>query len=355
VNRYFEAIKADRREEAHALFQALNARRNSDNSGDLIPFWRALVETDGAAEQARHWPAQKLLDYGNDVLGSLRPGMVYVGGTDPGCFIPTMLNEASEGEQHIVLTQNALADMSYLDYLSYLYGEKLNSLTHEDSQKGFEDYMADAKNRLTHDQQFPDEPKQVRPGEDLKMDGGRFQVSGQVAVMSINEQLLKLLMEKNPNLSFALEESFPFKSTYGEATPLGPIMELGVSKERALNAGTAAESVAYWETASQQLLSDPGASASPDTLNAYAKMALAQANLFTDHALTTQAEQTFRLANQLAPASDEVVFSYAAFLAGQNRFAEAEQVANTALRFSPGDIQLQNLAQQLSKQTKQSR
>jgi hypothetical protein len=47
-------------------------------------------------------PAQKLLDYGNAVLGALRPGMVYVGGTDPGRWIPTLLNETSESERHIV-------------------------------------------------------------------------------------------------------------------------------------------------------------------------------------------------------------------------------------------------------------
>jgi hypothetical protein len=31
--------------------------------------------------------------------------MAYAGGTDPGCFIPTMLNETTDGEQHIVFTQ----------------------------------------------------------------------------------------------------------------------------------------------------------------------------------------------------------------------------------------------------------
>ena len=53
------------------------------------------METYGVAEIAHLWPAQQVLDYGEAVLGSLRPGMVYVGGTDAGRFIPTLLNETS--------------------------------------------------------------------------------------------------------------------------------------------------------------------------------------------------------------------------------------------------------------------
>ena len=52
--------------------------------------------------------------------------MVYVGGTDPGAFITSFLNETSDGEHHVVLTQNALADGTYLDYLNALYGDRMN-------------------------------------------------------------------------------------------------------------------------------------------------------------------------------------------------------------------------------------
>jgi len=80
-------------------------------------------------------PPEKLLDYGNAILESLRPGMVYVGGTDPGRWIPTLLNETSEGERHIVLTQNALADATYLDYVNFLYGDRLTALSSDDSKR----------------------------------------------------------------------------------------------------------------------------------------------------------------------------------------------------------------------------
>src|SRR5213079_261931 len=107
--------------------------------------------------------AQKLLDYGEAVLGSLRPGMVYVGGTDPGRFIPTLLNETGDGERHVIVTQNGLAAGSYLDYLNFLYGDRLTTLTHEDSNRAFQDYLTDFQKRLAHDQQFPRNPSKSSP------------------------------------------------------------------------------------------------------------------------------------------------------------------------------------------------
>jgi len=66
-----------------------------------------------------------------------------------------MLNETSEGEHHVVLTQNALADGTYLDYVNFLYGDRLRTLNGDDSKRAFEDYMTDARKRLQHDQEFP--------------------------------------------------------------------------------------------------------------------------------------------------------------------------------------------------------
>jgi len=55
--------------------------------------------------------------------------MVYLGGTDEGRAIPEFLNETRDGERHIVITQNGLADGSYLKYLELLYHDQLVTLT----------------------------------------------------------------------------------------------------------------------------------------------------------------------------------------------------------------------------------
>ena len=156
VERFFAAAEAGRWEEVKDLFGSLKKLRDSSEATeDFKKLWPAILETFGVAEAAHDWPPQKLLDYGQAMLGSLRPGMVYVGGTDSGRFIPTLLNETSDGQQRVVLTQNALADGSYLDYLRFLYDDRMTLPTQEDSQCALQEYTSDAQKRFVHDQQFP--------------------------------------------------------------------------------------------------------------------------------------------------------------------------------------------------------
>ncbi len=327
VERFFQAVAAGRWEELNADFEALKQRRESGNGEDLGVLWGPILETLLIAECGHNWPAQKLLDYGEATLGALRPGMVYVGGTDPGRGIPTLLNETSDAERHIVITQNALADGSYLQYVNFLYGDRMTTLTPEESQSAFQDYMADAQQRLAHDQQFPDEPKQIRPGEDIQMVDNRVQVSGQVAVMAINENLLQAIMAKNPDLSFALEESFPLKSTYPNAMPLGSLMELGVQDvQNSFTRETAAQAVNYWRDTAQQVLSDAEAPADSADRLAYSKMATAQATLLADHQYSAEAEQAYRVAMQISPANPEAVYGLGQLLATTGRSDEARQL-----------------------------
>ena len=303
---------------------------------DLKPFWATVLDAYGAAEQAHNWPAQQLLDYGNAVLNSLRPDMVYVGGTDVGRWVPSLLNETSGGTPHIMLTQNALADGTYLEYVRELYGERFNTLSNEDSEHAFQNYMADVQKRLAHDQQFPDEPKQIRPGENVQIIDGRVQVSGQVAVMAINEHILQMLMQKNPDLSFAMQESFPLRGTYGDAVPLGPLMELGVKDApTTFTAERATHSVDYWRNAAQLVLADPQATSSETTLKAYSHDINSTANLLAAHGFSSDAEQAYRLSTQLWPSNPEAVGGLANVLAQTGRHSEAHQLLANFTRDYP--------------------
>jgi len=352
VARFFAAVRAGNWPETTNLFAALKQlRQSSSGEPGLGKLWPAIVETYGTAEQAHLWPAQKLLDYGNAILDSLRPGMVYVGGNDAGRFIPTLLGETRDGEHPIVLTQNGLADGTYLDYVRFQYGDKLNALTSDDSQNAFQTYLTDAQKRLQHDLDFPNEPKQLRPGEDVQSIDGRLQVSGQVAVMAINEQLLKTLLQKNPDLSFALTESFPFSSLYGEAVPLGAITELrATDAASALTPERAAESLDWWRSTTQTLLADPDAAASSTARDAYAKLILGQAGLFEDRKLSAQAESAYQLATSLSPGSPEAVFRYVNLLMQQQRLDEARQIAQTAVNTAPDNEQFRGLLTQLHRE-----
>ena len=163
-----------------------------------------------------------------------------------------------------------------------------------------------------------------------------MQVSGQVAVMAINEKLLQALMRNNPELSFALQESFPLPGTYGNAAPLGPIMELGLQDvQSAFTAERAAQSLDYWRGMAQQLAADPEASGSPETLKSYSKLALGQANLLADHQYSAEAEQAYRLSTQFWPGNIESVSDLSKLLLRTGRADEARRLMDDFERKFP--------------------
>ena len=248
------------------------------------------------------------------------------------------------GERHVILTQNGLAASSYLDYLNFLYGDRLATLTHEDSNRAFQDYFTDLQRRLEHDREFPDEPRQVQPGENSFSDlsrsitsqDGRVELTGSAAMMAVNERLLQMLLQKNPELSFALEESFPLKSTYADATLLGPITELRAhDPQNALTAERAAQSIEYWRALAEQFRVFPDESEWSVELKTYSKLVVAQANLFADRSFPAEAEQTYRIANQIYPANVEATTGLAGVFMRSGRASEANQMLDQFIRDYP--------------------
>jgi hypothetical protein len=324
VERFFAAVESGIWPDIQAAFEKINggdssASHSERRSPEVVKLWPAIIDAFGTAEQVHDWPAQELLDYGNAILGALRPGMVYVGGTDNGRWIPELLNETTDGERHIVITQNGLAASDYLDYVRLQYDDRLATLSEDDSKRAFEEYVTDARRRLEHDQQFPHEPKQIRPGEDVRLVDGKTHVGGQVAVMAINEKLLVALMEKNPELDFAIQESFPLQGTYADALPLGPLMELNARDEQnAFTAERAADLASYWRNTAEQLRANPSP-ASDSALKSYSHDAVSAANLLAAHDFTSEAQAAYQLAAELWADNPEPVAGLARLLARQGQ------------------------------------
>src|ERR1017187_7469814 len=294
----------------------------------VMPLWSGLSHW-YKSEQHNHWfgfwfghdmftppftdPKTGKLSYDNDLRATLLknpanatliyPEMdrntIVFGGTDPGRFCPTysifcdsFIPHSCQPEQDqkfdrrdcYLITQNALADGTYLDYLraqynrskqidppffselsKYTFGlflgqasadsgltSAVNSALYnvldrpftawgahvekyrrergvyppaeiyipspDDSQKCFQDYTEDVGRRS--------QLNQLKPGEDVKIENGRVQVSGQVAVMNINGLLCKVIFDNNPTNSFYVEESFPLDWMYPYETPHGIIMKI---------------------------------------------------------------------------------------------------------------------------------
>ena len=96
----------------------------------------------------------------------------------------------------------------------------------QDSQETYNEFYSDAQKRMEHDLKFPNEPKQVRPDENINTANGQMQVTGQGAVMRINGMLTKMIFDRNPDHEFYVEESFPLDWMYPNLTPFGIIMKI---------------------------------------------------------------------------------------------------------------------------------
>jgi hypothetical protein len=297
-----------------------------------------------------------------------------------------MCKSQVNADPFFVLTQNALADSTYLDYLRGMYGAKIYTPTDEDSKKCFQDYTEDAQRRM--------QSHQLMPGENVKMVDGKIQVSGQIAVMEINGLLAKVVFDKNPDREFFIEESFPLDWMYPYLEPHGLIMKINRQPLSELSEEIVRKDHEYWSDYVKPMI---GGWLNDDTpveqVAAFAKKTFGKQNFsgFTgdrrfiqnDYAHKTfsklrssqaglyawrlkqaanasekermahEADFAFRQAWALCPYSPEAVFRYVNLLLAQDRSADALIVAETAAQM-PANLgrdggQIRNLVEQLKK------
>jgi tetratricopeptide (TPR) repeat protein len=88
-------------------------------------------------------------------------------------------------------------------------------------------YENDAAQRLKHDREHPNEPRQIKPGEDVNVDDqGHMSFGGVLVVMGINSYVTKVMFDANPDHEFYVEESYPMDWMYPYLTPFGVIMKV---------------------------------------------------------------------------------------------------------------------------------
>lgn len=218
------------------VFRAL-IRRSAQYSGD-IPMdprvngteWETVREVWGAFDCLASDVAMDKYSValGQDIIHSIPAGSIYFGGNDPGRWVITALQTSHvNGDPFFTLSQNPLIDPGYLEYLRSMYGAKIYIPTANDSQQCFSTYMEDAQRRLFHDQNFPNEPKQITPGENVSSDsGGHLRVNSHISVMAINGLLSKIIFDHETSREFYVVESFPLDWMYPHLEPHGLIMKV---------------------------------------------------------------------------------------------------------------------------------
>jgi len=349
--------------------------------------WQAIIEIWGGLEAFGEGDAQYSALYAKDIINSIPAGSIYFGGTDPGRFLITaMQKNQAAGDPFFTLTQNALADSTYLDYLRSMYDDKLYIPTAEDSQKAFQDYTQDVAKRQKENQ--------LKPGEDVQVDpaSGRMQVSGQVAVMEINALLVKDIFDQNTNQDFYVEESFPLDWMYPHLEPNGIIFKLNrqplaglydeiVQRDHDYWTQTVTPMIGGWlnnDTSVKEVAAFAekvfgqrdfnGFTGDPQFIqNAYSHKMFSKerssiAGLYAwraQHAtnaaekkrMNDEADFAFRQSFALCPYSPEAVNRYVNLLLSESRSADALLVAETAAKMPPmkgrdGD-QIRSLVKQL--------
>ena len=140
---FYKAAEAGDWQDATDLFGQMRKRLDGDSSlrGS---WWSATLDAAGV-----FWTFplgdKYAIAFGNDIIKSIPDGSIYFGGADPGRFVVTALMEShADGKPFFMLSQNPLADATYLHYLRAMYGGKIHTPTDEDLQKSFQDYKTDA-------------------------------------------------------------------------------------------------------------------------------------------------------------------------------------------------------------------
>jgi len=396
-------------------FGKLKIGRSEDEGSKMdtaftSPLWSTVLELELIAEYYLRLGSPFLVLMANDLMSGIPKGAVCLGGTDPGRGLPTAFSESHvRGEPFFTISQNNLADGNYLAYLRSTYGQKLKMPSIEVMQRCFKDYLDDAGRRAKHDLEFPNEPRQVKLGEDIRWEENRLTVKGQVAVMAINALLVKDIFDKNPDREFFVEESFPLEWMYPHLTPHGAILKLNRQPVARLTAEVIAKDRAFWDGRFKQLMGDWLTQATTvkevcdfverayvrrdltdfkgdrqylangDAQKAYSKLRSAQAGLYywrinstadspdEQAKMTAEADFAFRQAFALCPSSPEALFRYTNLLISRGnmeasrgntpeslrRVDDAIRLAQTAFRVDPKMPSASDLSKNLAEMRRQ--
>ena len=370
--RFFSAVENGDWEATTNDYAKMKSRVDSDNTL-YGSWWQPVLEVFGSAEQFALGDEKYAAAFGNDIIQSLPPDSIYLGGTDPGRFIVTALEKSPRaGDPFFGLSQNPLTDKTYLDYLRSIYGGKIYLPTTNDWQKCYDDYFQDfAQRQATH---------QLQPGESVTNGSdGKMHVNSYLSVLQVRSLLARVVFNQNTDREFYVEESFPLEWMYPCLEPHGLIFKLDRQPLSALSDDIVQQDHAYWTKTISPMIGDwlnddttvtniaaftekvylqhdyNGFTGDPafvenelscrmfskersSIAGLYAWRAQHDTDLATRQRMAAAADFAYRQAWALCPDSPEAVFGYVTFLMTEKRTSNALEVAETAAKFRGGPM-----------------
>jgi tetratricopeptide (TPR) repeat protein len=397
---FFDAAKTGNGQAVTNMFESFSPRHSlyqqqkkdgadHPDTSMAVNYWWPVLEIVDAYDAVLNGEPKYTQKLADEIINSIPAGSIYFGGNTEAHSLPVAFCKShAAADPFFILTQNALADESYLEYLRDTYSPTIYTPTKPELDKALEDYKSDAQKRLEHDKNFPREPRQIRPGEDVRVVDGKMNMTGHVAVMALNARLAKLIFEKNPNRQFYLAESFPLDWMYPYLEPHGLIMKINREPAGALSGETIQKDHDYWRARVDEMIGpwlredtsvqtiaefvqkvyvdrnlagftgDPRFVQNENAQKIFSKLRSSIAGLYSwylpnakspEHqkGMIKEADFAFRQAFVLCPSSPEALFRYINLLISLGRVDDAIQLAEAALAINPENGQSQALLQEL--------
>ncbi len=349
--------------------------QNGHDFGWQFGNWQ-LQGVDGIKEdmQAWHSPSefeQQWAAYPNKAYPQpMGSNAIFFGGTDPGRFVPTYMIYSAKVRQDVYLiTQNALADNTYMNVMRDLYGDQIWIPSPIDSNFAFQKYIEGVRSG------------KIQAGADVKTEGGKVQVQGVGGVMKINGFLSKWIFDHNqyitetktdestrhigsavvyedpvvdpktglpPLRTFYVEESYVLPWMYPYLTPNGLIMKIN-NKPTPLTDEVVKNDTDFWNWYCDRLLNDEKFIRDIVARKSFSKLRSSLAGLYAARGKPKEAEAAFHQAVLLYDLSPEANFRLGDLIARQGRFDEAIALFDVLLEKDPNNEKAREFQKRLEK------
>ena len=256
------------------------------------------------------------------------PNAIFFGGTDPGRFVPTyMIYSARVRPDVYLITQNALADNTYLDTMRGLYADDIWMPSTDDNREAFSEYTDDVRSGRRPDL------------GGLSIDSqGRVSVNGAYSVMEINGILCKQIFDRNRDAhSFYVEESYAIPWMYPYLVPNGLIMKICRDPVR-WTGKTVDDDMDFWDWYSRRLLASPRFGRDFPARKSFNKLRSSIAGAYANRGDLDGAERAFRQAHSLFVYSPETAMRLSReVLLPRRRFDDAVTVFEQLRALDPNN------------------
>lgn len=319
---YLTAVEQGRVGDANALYARI--RSGAVQYADVTnpapeqhtALFQYIIECSGVVDQLNQVESMDLWrDYARALFAGMPAGSAYFGGTDPGRFIPTAIHDLEGAPDVIILTQNALADSTYMEYARHRFADRIQLPDQDYMSKVFQTYVEEVKaGRMPKD-------------ADIEIKDGKATVKGVMGVMAINGMLSRMIFDSNKDRhAFFVEESFVIPWMYPYMEPHGPILRLAPEPRESISSTTVKTSRRFWAEFMKNLNKRPGFDKSVWLRSSLSKCRAAQAGVYEYRQMWAEAEAAYREAIAIYPYGLEGNYRLVSALSAQGKYAEACKV-----------------------------